>query len=447
MSVNAIVTSIAAGSPAAKLKIKPGDILRKINGHIISDVLDYKYYSYDERIMIELEDADGMSKVVRLRKPEGADIGLEFDTYLMDRERSCANKCVFCFIDQLPKGMRETLYYKDDDVRLSFFQGNYVTLTNLSERDVDRLIRLRVSPLNVSVHTLDPELRAQMLGRQLGGNGCGEPGLDHIRTLAGAGITMNCQIVCCPGINDGERLAQTFDGLLELGDCINSVSVVPVGLTKHREGLTRLQPFDKELALAAIGVADRYGEIFNARRGSRVVYCADELYIKAELELPLYEYYEDYPQLENGVGMMRLFISEFMNEFDRTMRTGLSNAVGMYRSFSVVTGCAASSFLSNLVETTVEKCDIITGSVYVIRNDFFGDGVTVSGLITGRDIISQLKGCVVGARVLIPVNMLRSGEEVFLDDVTVTELSRELGVPVRIVQQDGADFLRAVLGW
>ena len=439
--MNAIVRDVAAGSPAADTIITPGDRLRKINGHVISDVLDYMYYSYDERIMIELESAEGMLKLVRLRKPEGSDVGLEFDTFLMDSERSCANKCIFCFIDQLPKGMRRTLYYKDDDVRLSFLQGNYITLTNLSKQDVERIVKLRVSPINVSVHTMDPQLRAYMLGRV----SLSDSGVEHIRTLANSGITLNCQIVCCPNINDGERLQQTLAALLSLGAGVNSISVVPVGLTKHRQGLAALEPFDKDLAIGTVLSVDSIGDMCLKQRGTRVVYCADELYIKAERELPPYEYYDDFPQLENGVGMMRLFMTEFLGELEKTVLPDRKGSADCDNAFTIVTGSAAAGYIENLLMTASAKHDTIRGEICTIRNDFFGEGVTVSGLITGRDIIAQLKGRSTGGRLLIPVNMLKRGEDVFLDDVTVTELSQELGVPVRVVMQDGADFLHAVL--
>ena len=429
------IKSIADGTPACGTIIRAGDVLRRINGHAIGDVLDYTFYTYDSRLILELWGADGGLKLVRLEKPEGLDIGLEFDTYLMDRERSCANKCVFCFIDQLPKGMRKTLYYKDDDVRLSFLQGNYVTLTNLSRADIERIIKLRVSPINVSVHTLDPKLRAFMLGIKNG-----EAGLGPLRRLAEAGITLNCQIVCCPGINDGARLERTLKGLYALGGSINSVSVVPVGLTKHRQGLARLNPFDKERAYETVKTVERFGKICLGKRGSRVFHCADELYIKAGLELPPHENYEDYPQLENGVGMMRLFTKQFMDELTNTEETE-----GGER-FSIATGTAAARFLSKLLMTASGKYGKIPGKVYAIRNDYFGGGVTVSGLITGSDIIAQLKSKELGARLLLPINMLKHGEEVFLDDVTVEELSKELGVKVRIVKQNGADFLKAMLG-
>jgi len=310
MQMNALVKTITPGSPASMSIITPGDTLRKINGNKISDVLDYQYYSYDSRLLLELTGAYGKLKLVKISKPEGVDIGLEFDSFLMDKERSCANNCIFCFIDQLPGGMRDTLYYKDDDVRLSFLHGNYVTLTNLSNIDIERIIKLRISPINVSVHTLDPELRVFMLGTVKS-----KAGIDALKALSRAGIMLNCQIVCCPGINDGPELIKTIEGLIELGSGARSVSIVPVGLTKHRQGLTELRPFDKELALQTVLQVEHYGEKCLKEHDSRLFFCADELYMMAGLRLPPYEFYEDFPQLENGVGMMRLFIASLKKKW------------------------------------------------------------------------------------------------------------------------------------
>ena len=454
--------SIEQGSPASGTIIVPGDILRRINGKVIGDVLDYSFLSYDGNLLLELRSPDGKIKLVRVRKPEGAALGLEFETYLMDMQKSCANRCVFCFVDQLPDGMRETLYYKDDDVRLSFLQGNYITLTNLAKRDIDRIIKLRVSPLNISVHTLDPELRAFMLGTNNGADL-----VDTLRVLTNAEITLNCQIVCCPGINDGSELSRTIEGLIELGGRINSVSVVPVGLTKHRAGLPLLRGFDRELAINTVRQVEMYGEYCLRKRGKRVFFCADELYIKAGLKIPANKHYEDYPQLENGVGMTRLLTKQFMDELREcgmqnlecvNSECGMRNAEysgqredsqsrcsAVREPFSVATGEAACENLTNLLKIVTKNCDKISGKVYAIKNDFFGDSVTVSGLVTGGDIISQLSGKNLGNRLLIPQNMLRSGEEVFLDDVTVTDVSKTLGVAVRVVGRDGADLLHAFL--
>ena len=435
--MDAVIKSIVPDSPAARTIIAPGDTLRRINGGCVGDVLDYKYLIYDRELILELDDAGGKMKLVRLRKPEGADVGLVFGSFLMDKQRSCANKCIFCFIDQLPDGMRETLYYKDDDVRLSFLQGNYVTLTNLSAHDIARIMRLQISPINVSVHTLDPKLRAFMLGTKRGA-----AGIKALESFVLSGITLNCQIVCCPGINDGEALDRTIRRLYRLGPGINSVSVVPVGLTRHRDGLTPLRPFDGDLAYKTVRRVESFARECLKRRGKRVFFCADELYIKARLKLPPHKAYEDYPQLENGVGMMRLFIKQFLGELNK--RGAGIRASG--EPLSVVTGMAAGKHLSNLLKLAVDKYGTIKSNVYPVRNEFFGESVTVSGLITGGDIITQLKDRDLGVRLLVPQNMLRRGEDVFLDDVTIPELSAKLGVEVRIVNQDGADLLNAILG-
>ena len=450
-----VVIAISPGTPAAKTIISPGDTLRKINGITVSDVLDYKYLSYDVRLILELAGPDGRIKLVRLRKPEGAELGLEFGTLLMDKQRSCVNKCIFCFIDQLPEDMRETLYYKDDDVRLSFLQGNYVTLTNLSPGEISRIIKLRVSPINVSVHTMNPELRSFMLGVKNG-----EAGISALKAFAEAGIRLNCQIVCCPGINDGAELSRTMEALMDLGGSINSVSVVPVGLTKHRRGLAPLQPYNRRRALSMVRQVEKYAERCLERHGSRIFYCADELYMKAGLALPPHRYYEGYPQLENGVGMMRLFITEFLHELrhlDNKIRNpefGIRNnkfrvegaSIKEKLQFTIVTGKAAGKYLTKLLKIAMEKYDNMNGQVCIIRNEFFGDGITVSGLITGRDIIAGLKDRDLGSKLLIQQNMLRSGEDVFLDNLSVRDVSETLGVPIQVVKQNGTDFYRAMIG-
>jgi len=438
--MNAVIKAIIPNSPASKTKAAPGDVLHKINGNVICDILDYEYHSYDSSLFIELSCHYGKVKLIQLYKPEGSGIGLEFETFLIDKERHCVNKCIFCFIDQLPKGMRESLYYKDDDIRLSLLQGNYVTLTNISRIDVARIIQMRVSPINVSIHTLDPKLRSFMLGGIQGGEG-----IKAFKTLAKNGITLNSQIVCCPGINDGYELSKTIRKLIRIGQRINSVSIVPVGLTKHRQGLKELRPFDKELALRTVRKVERYGEKCLRLRGSRVFYCADELYMMAGLELPYNEFYESYPQLQNGVGMMRLFITEFENALlDNGENERISPLTAS--SYSIVTGVLAHPYLTNISKSLSSRYDKIKCDVYAIENRYFGESITVSGLVTGGDIIAQLIGKKLGSKLLIPRNMLRFGEEVFLDDITVCDLSKALGVPVRIVEQDGADLLRALLG-
>ncbi len=432
--MGAKIISVDPGSPASRTSIAPGDTLESVNGHAIRDVLDYKYYAYDTRLRLVLTGADGRLRLVRLKKREGEDLGLNFETYLMDRARSCANKCIFCFVDQLPPGMRSTLYFKDDDARLSFLQGNYITLTNLSEREAQRIIDLRVSPINVSVHTTDPELRCRMLGSRNGG-----AGLAYMRRFAGAGITMNCQIVCCPGINDGEQLMMTMADLSAMYPAVNSVSVVPVGLTAHRQELYPLKPFDRERARETVAAVERFGARCLERHGSRIFFCADELYIKAGLPLPEDAFYEDYPQLENGVGMMRLLTTEFA--------AGLvAPPENAHIPFSVGTGVAAAGFIESLIREADGALGGVSGCVYPIKNSFFGESIDVAGLVTGRDLISQLMGRPLNGRLLIPRNMLRHGGDVFLDDVTIPDVESALNVRVRVVEQDGGDLLDAVLG-
>jgi len=432
--VNNTIRSVDRGSPAAKAGIAAGDRLLTINGHEIHDVLDYKYYSYDAKLVVELMSGERRRRAV-IRKPEGMDVGIEFETYLIDQARACANKCVFCFVDQLPRGMRKTLYFKDDDHRLSFLQGNYITLTNLSEREIRRIIDLRISPINVSVHSTEPELRSMLLGNKNGGRG-----IELMRQFAAAGITMNCQIVCCPGLNDGEHLMRSMTDLAEMHPGVSSVSIVPVGLTKHRDGLYPLRPFDRELAVSTVKAVDGYGQECIKRFGTRIFFCADELYLKAGLPLPPDEYYEEYPQLENGVGMLRLL----MTEFAAAMRDMPDKPDG--RPFSAVSGCSAAPFVKKLIDDAQAQYGGIDGRVYAIENDFLGHTIDVAGLVTGGDIVSQLAGLDLGERLLLPRNMLRHGETMFLDDMTVEELSETLGVPVRIVEQDGFDLADAIFG-
>ena len=427
------IQSVDRGSPAARAGVRPGETLRQVNGHPIADVLDYKYHTYDARLELTLE-AEGRVRTVKLKKAEGQDLGLNFQTYLMDRARSCANHCIFCFVDQMPPGMRNTLYFKDDDARLSFLMGNYITLTNLSQRELDRIVDLRISPINVSVHATDPELRAALLKNRRAGE-C----FDHMRRFAAAGITMNCQIVACPGWNDGAALQRTMEDLASLHPGVNSVSVVPVGLTKFRSGLTPLEPYTPQSAAAALDQVEEFGAQCLERLGTRLIWCSDEFYLKAGRPLPEEEFYEDFTQLENGVGMLRLLESEF--------RSALAAAVGDEHPspFTIATGVSAAPLLEKLVGLVAQRCPQVRGQVVPIVNRFFGEEINVAGLVTGSDLISQLKGRPLGERLLIPQNMLRHKERVFLDDVTVEQVEQALGVPVTAVDQDGGALLDAIL--
>ncbi len=419
------IASVDPGSPLDG-KVFPGDQLRYINHHTIHDVLDYKYWAYDEELVMEFRDAGE----VRIRKQTGQDPGLNFETYLMDKPTSCANKCVFCFVDQLPKGMRPTLYFKDDDARLSFLTGNYITCTNLSERELQRICDLRISPLNISVHATDPELRCRLLGNRRGGEI-----MNILTRFAQAGIFMECQIVCVPGWNDGAALDKTMHDLAGFYPNVESVSIVPVGLTRYREGLTPLSPFTQEQAAACIRHVEAFAEECRQKLDSRIFFCSDELYLKAKLPLPEDRYYEGYPQLENGVGLLRSLETDF--------RWALENEkeVPAVEPFSIATGLAAEPYIRQLVELAGAPC-----TVYGVPNDFFGHTIDVAGLLTGQDLIRHLKGKDLGCRLLLSGTALRDGEGVFLDDLTPADLERELGVPIRGVDCDGAKLLDALRG-
>ena len=428
------IKSIDVDSPLAGVSV-PGDCVLSINGKKIVDVLDYKFYAYDSRLEVVLAREDGTEYSVSVEKREGGDLGLDFESYLMDAPRSCANNCVFCFIDQLPKGMRRTMYFKDDDARLSFLLGNYITLTNLSEREIQRIIDLHVSPVNVSVHTTNPELRCAMLRNPHAGKS-----LDIMRRFAENGIVMNCQIVCCPGINDGEELLRSMRDLSGMYPQVRSVSVVPVGLTRYREGLAPLTAFTPEHAAETIDLVTSFGDQCFRQHGSRIFFCGDELYLKAGRELPADGFYEEYVQLENGVGMLRLMETEFSSALR------LSDRPAEKQRFSVACGLAAYLLFEKLVKALEEKYDTVEGRVYGIENKFFGSDVTVSGLVTGGDLLEQLYGKDLGDRLLISQNMIRREERDFLDDVTLAEASEKLGVPIIPVEQDGFELLDAMLG-
>ncbi len=427
------IKSVAPGSPAERAGIAPGDRLLAVGGNKITDVLDYMYYAYDEESVFTLE-RDGGTLDVTVEKDPGQDAGLTFEEYLMDGMRSCANNCVFCFVDQMPPGMRETLYFKDDDVRLSFLTGSYLTLTNMGEREVQRVIDLKISPINVSVHTMDPKLRCEMLGNKNAGRG-----IEIMKRFAHAGIEMNCQIVCCPGLNDGKELQRTMRRLARLSPHVKSCSVIPVGLTKFREGLYPLKPFDKELAGKTVAQVEKYGEKCKKRHGGRIFFCSDEMYLKAGLPIPPDDFYEGYPQLENGVGLLRLLYAEF----EEALEASAGPAKGTHAV--IATGVSAAKTLTELRDLARAKYPNIRVDIIPIVNDFFGHSIDVAGLITGRDLIAQLRGRDLGERVYITNRMLRDGKNVFLDDVTVEEAEAALGVPVTPMDNGGERLLEVFL--
>ena len=427
------IKSIDAGSPLEG-RAELGDSLLAINGNRIIDVLDYKFYAYDSALEVTLRRPDGTEYTLSVVKDEGGELGVEFESYLMDRARSCANNCVFCFIDQLPKGMRPTMYFKDDDARLSFLLGNYITLTNLSEREIQRIIDLHISPINVSVHTTDPELRRRMLRNPRAGES-----IDTMRRFARGGVVMNCQIVCCPGLNDNDALDRTMRDLEEMYPAVHSVSIVPVGLTRFREGLYPLEPFTPEHAAETIRQVTDFGDECVRKHGTRIFFCGDEMYLKAGLELPEDDFYEEHTQLENGVGMIRLLETEFRSAL--RLCDGVDGV-----PFSIACGTSVGPFFTHLLELARQSFPTLDGRVYTIENDFFGRSINVSGLVTGRDLTAQLKGKYLGERLFISQNMLRREEMDFLDDVTLSEAVRELGVPIYPVEQDGFALLDAISG-
>lgn len=428
-----VISKIEHTSPLHR-KAHVGDALLSINGKPVHDVLDYKFFAYDTVLDIVLRSPDGAERTVHVEKPEGLDLGLDFETYLMDTARSCANNCVFCFVDQLPKGMRPTMYFKDDDSRLSFLLGNYITMTNLSEREIQRIIDLRISPINVSVHATDPELRVKMLRNKNAGR-C----MDIMRRLAAGGIVMNCQIVCCPGLNDGAALERSMRELAELYPAVHSVSIVPVGLTRYRDGLYPLTAFTPESAAQTLELVTRFGDDCVRRFGSRIFFCSDEMYIKAGVELPEDEFYEEHTQLENGVGMIRLLEAEFRSAL--MLSDGCDGV-----SFSIACGVSVAPYFEKLICMAREKYDNINGKVYAIVNDFFGHSINVSGLITGHDLINQLRGRDIGERLFISQNMLRRAEMDFLDDVTLEQACAALGVPIYPIESDGFALWDAISG-
>ena len=433
------IKAVLSDSIAEQNGIRARDLLIDVNGHEIRDVLDYRFYMTERRVQITLS-RDGEPYTLRISKSEYDDIGLEFETPLMDKKHSCANRCVFCFIDQLPAGMRESLYFKDDDDRLSFLHGNYVTLTNLRDADIDRLITMHLSPVNVSVHTTNPELRVRMMKNRRAGEV-----LSYLRRLADAGIALCTQIVLCKGWNDGEELERSMRDLESYLPALRSCSVVPVGLTRHREGLCKLEPFSPAECAAVIEQVDRLGTHCKETHGTRLFYCADEFYIRAGLPIPPAEYYEDFSQIENGVGMLASLAEEFdfeMQELD----TWLSDFKPP-RCVSIATGVAAYDSIRALADRLEASVPGLQIRVHRIVNHFFGESVTVAGLLTGRDVCDQLAGCALGDELLFPATMLRADGDLFLDDMTPAELSAALGgIPTRPCKNDGTELLRAMLG-
>jgi putative radical SAM enzyme (TIGR03279 family) len=432
-----IIDRIIPGSIAEELDIAPGDILCSVNGKEIGDVFDYHYLIHDEYLLVLIRKPDGEEWELEIEKDYDEDLGIEFENGLMDDYRSCSNKCIFCFIDQMPKGMRDTLYFKDDDSRLSFLQGNYVTLTNMSDHDLDRIIAYKLAPINISVQTTNPALRCMMLHNRFAGDA-----LKKIDKLYQAGIEMNGQIVLCKGVNDGAELERSIRDLTKYLPYMESVSVVPVGLSKFREGLYPLEPFTKEDAIAVLDLIDRWQQVCMESHGTHFIHASDEWYLLAERELPPEEQYDGYLQLENGVGMLRLLNDEFHEALNDACKNNTVTDTEPH-AISLATGLLAAPFIKKLAAEFMEHFPQYDIRVYPIRNDFFGERITVSGLLTGQDLVAQLTGQMLGERLLLPCNMFKSGEEILLDDMTRAELEKTLQVQVCIVKSSGQDLLDA----
>ncbi len=428
------IKSVLPGSIADELGIEAGDKLISVNDNEVEDVFDYHFYVNDEYLTLLIEKADGEEWELEIEKDYEEDLGIEFEQGLMDEYRSCRNKCMFCFIDQMPKGMRETLYFKDDDSRLSFLQGNYVTLTNMSEKDIDRIVRYHLEPINISFQTMNPELRCKMLHNRFAGDA-----LKKVDKLYEGGIQMNGQIVLCKGVNDGEELERSISEMTKYIPCLQSVSVVPVGLTKYRDGLYPLEPFTKEDAKATLEIIHKWQKKIYDTYGYHFIHAGDEWYILAGEEVPEEERYDGYLQLENGVGMLRLLENEFEEAY------AACEGDQKERQVSMATGLLPYPYIQKMAEKLMEKYPKTKIQVYPIRNDFFGELITVSGLVTGQDLKKQLKDQELGERLLLPCNMLRSQEEVFLDDVTLSELEDALQVKIDIVKSSGRDFIEAII--
>ncbi|MGN1411312.1 MAG: DUF512 domain-containing protein [Oscillospiraceae bacterium] len=427
------ITGVMKRSPAWKAKIKKLDKLISINGFEIEDVLDYMFYSAENQVSVKVLRGEEIL-TFDITKSEYDDLGLEFKSFLMDNKKTCHNKCIFCFIDQMPPNMRETLYFKDDDARLSFLQGNYVTLTNLRQKDVDRIIKMKLN-INVSVHTTNPELRCKMMHNRFAGET-----LKYLKQMTDAGLKLNCQLVLCPNINDGAELERTLSDLGKLMPNISSVAAVPVGLSKYREGLYPLENFTKESAERVIDTMQKYQDRFFKEYGTRMVFPSDEFFLLAERELPSKEYYEDYPQFENGVGMLRSLIDEFNDALE------LADDLIENRKVSIATGYSPYPIISQLVNKAIQRWNNLSCEVYPIKNDFFGEKITVTGLITAQDLIKQLKGKDLGQELLLSKSMFKVDEDIFLDDITLEDLEKELNIKVRKIDNDGFALLDGILG-
>ena len=434
--MNNVISKVYNNSIAEELGIGVGDILISINGQPIQDIIEYRFLLSDEYLEVEIQKINGEIYVYEIEKEYDDDLGIEFSNPIIDKAKSCRNKCVFCFIDQLPKGMRETLYFKDDDSRLSFLQGNFVTLTNMSEEDIDKIIRYRISPINISVHTTNPELRQKMIKNKFAGKL-----YDIMKRLAEAQIQMNCQIVLCPGYNDKEELERTVSDLAKLYPYVNSAAAVPVGITKHRDHLPNLEIFNEQTARETIEQVEKLHKKYLKELGTRFIFLSDEFYVMANKKLLGYDEYEGFIQFENGVGM----ISKLEREIQDQLTTLCEEKINTKKKVSIATGHSAYEFICKMAKEIMDKCPNMEINVYKIINNFFGETITVSGLITATDIMDQLKGIDLGETLYIPRSMLKADEDIFLDNITLEELNDKMGIEVIPCLNEGKDFVDKIL--
>ena len=427
------IFDVTTGSHADKSGIKKGETLLSINSNEIVDVLDYRFYQVNRKLTLEVADEDKNVRTIEMTKGEYEEIGLEFETYLMDKQHSCRNKFINSFIDQLPKGMRESLYFKDDDSRLSFLFGNYITLTNITEHEIDRIIKMHISPINVSVHTTNPELRCKMMNNRFAGDT-----LKYLKRFADAGITLNCQIVSCPGINDGDELVRTLTDLENLG--VNMTAIVPVGLTRYRENLYPLVPYNKETAGQTIDIIEKMGDECVKKHGRRIFFPGDEFYLLAEREIPSPEFYEDFSALEDGIGMIAYLTDDVGWKLEE-----LDADESLCHKVTIACGEGVFPYMKRIMSMINEKFPNITINTRAIKNNFFGGGVNVSGLVTGGDLIDQRRDDDLGDRLIITSSMLRFENDLFLDDVSTDDVERELGVTLVPVNNNGNDLVEAVI--
>ena len=429
-----LIKDVIKGSIAEEMEIEAGDFLLSVNGEEIKDILDYKFQIFDEEIVVTIEKANGEEWDLEIEKEDNEDLGIVFEEQLIEKPKNCANKCIFCFMDQLPKNVRNTLVFKDDDFRLSFITGNYVTLTNSGYKDLDRIIKYHLSPINISVHATDGETRKMMLN-----NKNADKIMDYIKYLVDHGININAQIVLCPGINDGKILDKTIKDLSKFFPYLQCIAIVPVGLTKYREGLYPLTTFNKDTAAVVIDQVESWQNKFKEKIGSNVVYVADEFYVLANRRIPSYKSYEDFPQLEDGIGML----DKFKHEFDVNIKK-IEN-IKINKTLSIATGKLAYKFIRRLTTRLEKKVEGLKINVYAIENTFFGPLITVTGLLTGNDLVNQLKDRELGEKLILSSSMLKDDEDIFLDDMKLSELEKKLKIKTTIASWEGSDFINKIL--